>query len=325
MNKITQITRKAIFDEIRMGGLFYIPQEISEVEFWGRLYNLQELPSSDRRYKNMAGDMYQHRINNLDWDDYWFLSNSSINIMGCPDIDFLKFLSETLHPLVMSNEEEIEKLLTIYNKHLTCDSFEITIIQTISGKKIYGGVLINNKDKLTSCLHNDLLNKKDYLNSEYLNAQIDSMRIYASSSPEQAIGLSKEIIESFCKAVLENEGETEVNKFDFPTLISKLPPPINEISLNYSKLLGRDINIYYCSEKNMADRFKRHIQNQKKSNEKELFIKKNNNWNMVVGDKEFAVLVNDKPNCPSGNAATFRSIRYEASSNKLKDNSAIPA
>lgn len=98
------------------------------------------------------------------------------------------------------------------------------------------------------------------------------------------------------------------------------PTAVNEYIVKYSKELGHEINCLYCSEKNMADRFKRHIQNQKKSNEKSLFTQKGNDWIMTVGDNSFAVIENNKPNCPAGNAATYRAIRYEAFSNKLKDN-----
>lgn len=99
-----------------------------------------------------------------------------------------------------------------------------------------------------------------------------------------------------------------------------IPPKINKFLLEYSDLLGRNMDLYYCSEKNMADRFKRHIQNQKKSNDKALFIQKdNNNWDIMIGDNVFPVMINGKPTCVSGNAATFRAIRYEVTSNKIKD------
>lgn len=42
---------------------------VDEVEFLDRLYDLDDLPSTDRRHRPARGDITQHRIANLDWDD----------------------------------------------------------------------------------------------------------------------------------------------------------------------------------------------------------------------------------------------------------------
>ena len=101
-----------------------------------------------------------------------------------------------------------------------------------------------------------------------------------------------------------------------------IPPKINDYLTRYSNILGRKLDLHYCSEKNMADRFKRHIQNKKKVSNSSMFVHdpSTNTWYVVVGEKKFVVLTNDKPNCVAGNAASFRAIRYEVTSNKLKDN-----
>ena len=41
---------------------------------------------------------------------------------------------------------------------------------------------------------------------------------------------------------------------------------------------------------------------------------------MEVGGKNFLVIKNNKPTCATGNAATFRAIRYLVTSNKIFDN-----
>lgn len=68
--KISEITRRDILDELRLRNTQWNGR-LDEVEFLGRLYPLQMLPSDDGRYEDMAGDIYQHRINNLDWDEWW--------------------------------------------------------------------------------------------------------------------------------------------------------------------------------------------------------------------------------------------------------------
>lgn len=235
MKKITQVTRKAIFDEMRINNLFYLSNEIEEVEFWNRLYNLSKLASMDERFKDMAGDMWQHRVNNpMDWDDYWFLSDSRINMMTCSDEEFLKFLSETMHPLVRSDKTEIKKLLEVYNKNLREDGYEIAVIQTISGRGIYDGKKIN-ENKFTSQSLEDVSNKINYLGGDYLHGQIELMKIQTNNNPEQAIGLSKEIIESFCKAILEDEGEKKIDRFKFPELVKKTNAYLGLLPQNVSQ------------------------------------------------------------------------------------------
>lgn len=98
-----------------------------------------------------------------------------------------------------------------------------------------------------------------------------------------------------------------------------IPPQINELLIHYSKALNRKLDFYYCSEKNMADAFKRHIKNKKKD-DNELFTQDGSDWIMNIGKYKFPVITNNKPNCVAGNAATFRAIRYDINNNKVKDN-----
>ena len=50
---------------------------------------------------------------------------------------YLRFLAETIHPIVRSNQEEIEKLIKIYNRHLNNDGYEIIKDGDISGKPLF--------------------------------------------------------------------------------------------------------------------------------------------------------------------------------------------
>lgn len=102
-----------------------------------------------------------------------------------------------------------------------------------------------------------------------------------------------------------------------------IPSAINEILKKYSTELDRNFDLYYCSSKNLSDSFKRHIKNEKKCNN-ELFSYIENEsekrWNMVIDGEQISVLVNDKPNCISANAAMLRSIRYIVDNRRQKDN-----
>ncbi|MFJ5347685.1 hypothetical protein [Pectobacterium parvum] len=96
-----------------------------------------------------------------------------------------------------------------------------------------------------------------------------------------------------------------------------IPERINRYIKDSCMKNKTDITSFYVSEKNMADRFKRHIKNQKNN---VLFKKINETLYMNVGGEEFEVIKNNKPTCVAGNAATFRAIRYRISPNKTADN-----
>ena len=65
--ELTEATRRNIADELKLQKM--APNgRLNEVEFFGRLFNLTELPTRDHRthqFPNMAADLWQHRVNNL--------------------------------------------------------------------------------------------------------------------------------------------------------------------------------------------------------------------------------------------------------------------
>lgn len=90
--RVTAVTRRDIFDYIRTeGGPWW--GRLDEVEFLGRVYDLEALSSTDLRFKTASGDIRQHRFNNLDWDDTWVFSDSRFQLMSGPDEVLLGFLA----------------------------------------------------------------------------------------------------------------------------------------------------------------------------------------------------------------------------------------
>ena len=65
MNKLTSITRRDIFDILEIGvgeeesesKYSYFSMREEEVDFLGRLFDLDSLPSTDGRFKNARGDI----------------------------------------------------------------------------------------------------------------------------------------------------------------------------------------------------------------------------------------------------------------------------
>lgn len=104
--------KKDIFDGLQIANVKW-NGEISEVDFLSRLYDLTTLPSNDGRYSNMNADIWQHVVNNDDWDYWWIVNDERLDL---GDIEKLKrFLEELVHPLVHPNPEEVTTIVEHVN------------------------------------------------------------------------------------------------------------------------------------------------------------------------------------------------------------------
>ena len=87
--KISEFTRRDIFDFIRVEKINW-NGELEEPDFLSRIYDFGNIQSTDSRFNDAYGDIWQHRINNDDWDIYWMFSDERINLLG-DDILFKKY------------------------------------------------------------------------------------------------------------------------------------------------------------------------------------------------------------------------------------------
>lgn len=53
---------------------------LDEVEFLKRIFDLDALESYDPRFSTAEGDIFQHRFNNLDWDDDWVFTDQRFGL-----------------------------------------------------------------------------------------------------------------------------------------------------------------------------------------------------------------------------------------------------
>jgi len=214
-NKITDVTRRYIADEMTIGKIWYHGNQ-TETDFLTRLFDLKSLPSRDYRYNNAYDDIYQHVVNNNDWDTDWIYSDPRINLLYCDDETYLKFLSVTVHPRVRTNPEEVNKLIETYNRHLDADGFEIMQTDEISGKPVFSG-----RQKTIGEAH--LVAKKveikRYLNTAYVNGKINTMTDAIHRDTDLAIGTAKELLETTCKSILREKGETINPDWSLPQLL----------------------------------------------------------------------------------------------------------
>ncbi len=217
-NKITQISRRNIFDFIQAEQLWWSGR-MSEIDFLSRLFDLDSIESYDGRFPNAAGDIWQHRVNNPnDWEDNWIYSDKRFNLLQCDDSVFLNFLCEMIHPLVRIDSSEVNRLLQIFNENLKEDNYEIVEKSKISGKpifvgriKITGQEFIQNKGSVI----------KKILNADYVTQQISLMETSIENSPHVSIGIAKELIETCCKSIFEERKEEYDKNWDLPKLMKE--------------------------------------------------------------------------------------------------------
>ena len=217
-NKISQITRRNIFDFIQVEG-FWWSGRLEEADFLSRMFDLDKMESYDSRFPNAAGDIWQHRVNNPnDWEDHWIFNDERFNLLKCDDSIFLNFLCEMIHPLVRNQSSEVSKLLQIFNDNLKEDNFELVEKTRISGKPIFIGRLrITGKESLEKKTQ-DI---KRILNAEYVLQQINLMESSIENSPHISIGLAKELIETCCKSIFDERNESYDKNWDLPKLMKE--------------------------------------------------------------------------------------------------------
>lgn len=149
-NKITNITKRDIFNLFINGIDIYLilgdtnhvfyPYygSLSEVDFLKRLYNLNEMNTSDPRYKDAEEDIWHHLIINNDYERDWVFRDERFPLKTGTDEDILRFLCEIFHPEVRDEKGYWNECLNEVNRLLANDDFELYPINQISNHDVYG-------------------------------------------------------------------------------------------------------------------------------------------------------------------------------------------
>lgn len=214
--RITQITRRKIFDTIILSEVLW-EGRLEEPDFLARIYDLDELPSSDSRFKTAAGDIWQHRVNNPgDWPDDWIFTDSRFGLQHGDDEVVLRFLAEMLHPVVRTDEEEVAALLKSFNEALARDGYELHPADWISGHAVYGW---RRRDSFHGASPELRLHERALLNDpEVLEEHLVRIRDSLSADPAAAISSSKNLLESLFRIILDSSGIVYAQRDDIPQL-----------------------------------------------------------------------------------------------------------
>jgi hypothetical protein len=162
--------------------------------------DLTKLPSTDYRFKHTASDISQHRENWRDWPDDWIFYDRRFNILHAPNNYFLRFLCETVHPVVRPDEEEARELVELYNQHLKKDGWELVEQDQISGHPVFAAQKLGGRIEIFA----------EPTGWEKVDRQLQETRLRLETAQTeeqfQAVGLiCREVLISLAETVYETD------------------------------------------------------------------------------------------------------------------------
>jgi hypothetical protein len=218
-HSITAVTRRDIFDRITTEAIAWHGR-MDEVQFLSRLWDLADMPSTDYRYSDAAGDIRQHRLNNWDWEDDWVFTDERFNLMHGPDEEFLHFLCEMVHPLVRPEAGEAKAMVRSFNERLAHDGWQLVVAGEMSGRPVFKGQRRAAGKSPDTALRLPAYSRLS--DPAVFDQHLRRISAGIDDDPAAAIASSKEMVESACKVVLDDYGISYSNKDDIGDLYKKV-------------------------------------------------------------------------------------------------------
>ena len=211
-------TRINIFDGMRLENVVWCGA-LDDVEFLSRLFDLQRMPSTDTRFKDAAGDIWQHCINNDDWDRDWIFTDDRFDLIDGPSDPFLRFLCETVHPVVRPERDEAIKLVSHFNEQLRPVGWEIYEEERIAGRPRFSYRQVSHAG---SSVVSRARNVADALDAGWMAKEIERVENAVERDPALAIGTAKELVETCCKTILTKRNVAFTKSEDLGDLTKKI-------------------------------------------------------------------------------------------------------
>lgn len=275
-NKITKIIRYAILEVLDTYMAIDFYGRLNEVEFWERIFNLEKLPSTDSRYPDIKSDLWQHRVNNDDWDDNWYIDK--FDLLETEDAKFLKFLAEFFHPEVRDINWNTKRVLATINKNLALDGVELYAKSKVSGRDILGARNITPATQIDetplAIIDNDFIslqiNKNVYdhikqylINEDYFHAVDEAYKLVRNKLQEitgnekatEVFNMNAESKKYYTQLFGKSDGTTQAEK-DFFRGVGYLNLTIqflrDEKAHTLATALERNLAIHYISLSSLA-------------------------------------------------------------------------
>lgn len=161
MRNITEITRRDIFDLFQKGYVehnwllddqhisYPYHGRLSEIDFLMKLYPLDKMPSTDERFENADVDIWQHTVNNDDWESDWVFSDDRFELLKGNDNILLDFLCAVFHPENRYEQGYWLSYLGKINEKLRADGYELYESDKISQRSVYSWRKITQEESVS--------------------------------------------------------------------------------------------------------------------------------------------------------------------------------
>lgn len=211
---VSRRARRNIIDGLKVDKIAWMGA-LEDVEFLQRLWDLEALPSYDGRFKDAAGDIWQHRRNNDDWDDDWIFDDKRFDLVEGPAERFLAFLAETVHPVVRPDRNQALEMVRAFNDQLRPEGWMLVEVEKIAGRPRFVAQAVGELGGRSVMRARSVA---DALDAAWMQKEIERVENAVERDPALAIGTAKELVESCCKSVLTKRGVSYSSGADLPTL-----------------------------------------------------------------------------------------------------------
>jgi hypothetical protein len=133
--KISEPTRHDIVDALLLREEPFHGR-LDLISFLKRVWPLNSMPSTDPRFDDVEGDIWQHMVRNNDWTTSELLYQH-LDVGQISDEMFAKFLETCVHPLAIPETESIKELVDLFNDYLKHDGFIMRSTGRIGSRKTY--------------------------------------------------------------------------------------------------------------------------------------------------------------------------------------------
>lgn len=227
MMRISEASRRDIFDIIKYGFTGTITEtrsdeyereysvevpcefkmkyygRIMEIDFLKRLYDLEHMPSNDYAYRSALGEIWRHTVLSEDWEYGWVFEDERFCLTkGNDDKYLLDFIQEMFNPFVRDEQSDWRAILEALQRILQNSGYEL-----VEKTHPIGAIIYEWRDsRKRNAVANRQMNQiKSAFNSDYICVQIDSILGQIDSAPHFAIGKAKELLETCCKSILDEQ------------------------------------------------------------------------------------------------------------------------
>src|SRR5690606_36391192 len=136
-------------------------------------------------------------------DANWIFADKRFGLMDGSAEAFLRFLCETVHPVVRPDRDEAAKLVSHYNDQLRPAGWEIAEEERIGGRPRFTYRQLDHQGGRAVTRARTVA---DALSAGWMAKAIERLERSIDVDPELAIGTAKDLVESCCKTILTERG-----------------------------------------------------------------------------------------------------------------------